>query len=599
MTRKMSSMRRSSALPARLLALLIVVVVSTGLLATGPAQAVVATPATPVFGAAIDAYSAYERENTCSPTAKPGTVAWRDLLLRTYGTRWNNITRACSASDSGHEEGRALDWRTLATDATQKAQGDALLAWLLATDKYRNPNANARRLGMQYIQFNNRMWRAYNPTAGWLPQMETVNGVKTDCAKLGPTYVTTCHRDHIHFSMSWNGAYERTTWFTGAPTCPTPATPPAFTASMPVNMTAVPITPLRVLDTRSGAAACRLAPGSRLDVQVTGVGAVPSTGVGAVALNITAVRPTGSSTYLSAYPTGTSWGGTSSVNVPVGGSAASLVTVPVGSNGMVSIHNGAAPVDVVVDIVSYFETSVGGARYFPISAQRLLDTRSTSIMAPGEHRILQVTGTLGIPTGANGVLVNVTSTRSTAAGFLAVSPAFGPTIGTSTVNYALGDTIANRAITGLSDAGTLELYASSQTDVVIDIVGWFGPGTTGLRYSAVTPARILDTRNGTGGVSSLAGGTPAAVSVSGQGGIPSDAEAVVATLTITQPTQATFATIWPEGGTQPGTSDVNLPQGSTRANMVSPALSTGSGQAALTVAIGSANAVLDVLGYFR
>jgi hypothetical protein len=182
---------------------------------------------------------------------------------------------------------------------------------------------------------------------------------------------------------------------------------------------------------------------------------------------------------------------------------------------------------------------------------------------------------------------------------LAVSPAFGPTIGTSTVNYALGDTIANRAITGLSDAGTLELYASSQTDVVIDIVGWFGPGTTGLRYSAVTPARILDTRNGTGGVSSLAGGTPAAVSVSGQGGIPSDAEAVVATLTITQPTQATFATIWPEGGTQPGTSDVNLPQGSTRANMVSPALSTGSGQAALTVAIGSANAVLDVLGYFR
>src|SRR5215210_2394847 len=140
-------------------------------LAAGTASAAVAVPYAPAYHAGIDAYSSYEPENTCSVTAKPGVVAWRDLLIRTYGTRWNNISRACSASSSGHEEGRALDYGSLASNATQKAQADALLNWLLATDVHGNTHAMARRLGLQYIQYNNRMWRAYNPSAGWQPQM--------------------------------------------------------------------------------------------------------------------------------------------------------------------------------------------------------------------------------------------------------------------------------------------------------------------------------------------------------------------------------------------------------------------------------------------
>jgi hypothetical protein len=246
-------MPRSSVLRSVGVGLLAAVLTSTGLLTAGPANAV-KVPYAPAFHPGIDPYSSYESESTCSPAPKPGTVAWRDLLIRTYGSRWNNISRACSSSISGHEEGRALDYGNLATNATQKAQADAIFGWLFATDQYGNKHAMARRLGIQYIQYNNKMWRAYDPGAGWQAQM--LSG--KSCATLGSTYKTACHRDHIHFSFSWAGALKKTSFFTGAVPCPTPAAQPAFTAAMPVNLNSVPITPARLLNTLSGAGACRL-----------------------------------------------------------------------------------------------------------------------------------------------------------------------------------------------------------------------------------------------------------------------------------------------------------------------------------------------------
>jgi hypothetical protein len=585
-------MPRSSVMRSMVVGLLAVVLASTGVLAAGPADAV-ASPATPSFGAGIDPYSSYETENTCSPTPKPGTVAWRDLLIRTYGSRWNNISRACSASDSGHEEGRALDYGNLASDATQKAQAAAIFAWLFATDKYGNTHAMVRRLGIQYIQYNNMMWRSYNPSAGWQPQM--IGGKK--CSSYGSTYKTSCHRDHIHFSFSWNGAWARTSFFTGSLACPTPSTQPAFTAAMPVNLTAVPVAPTRILNTTSGAGACRLAPKGRLDVKVTGVGGVPSTGVGAVALTIMGYKASGA-TYLSAYPAGTTWNGTSSLNIPAGGTVATTVIVPVGSDGRVSIGNGAASVDVLVDVSAYFTTATTGSTFTPVSDQTLLDTTTSTIMAAKERRTVQVTGHAGVPVGATGVLVNVTSSGSTVGGYLSVAPVFGTSITTSNVNYVAGDSVANRSVVKLADDGSIAVYASTQSHVRIDVVGWFGPGGQALHYNPVLPAKILDTRNGTGGVGTLTGGVPAQVAVAGHGGIPSNAQSVVATLTVIRSAVATDATTWTAGDSRPGVADFALPVGATREGLVSPELS-GAGAAAVEVESGSADAVLSVLGYFR
>ena len=56
----------------------------------------------------------------------------------------------------------------------------------------------ARRFGIMYIIWNHKMWRAYDPGRGWAPY----SGVSP-------------HTDHIHFSFTWDGAYGRTSWWTG------------------------------------------------------------------------------------------------------------------------------------------------------------------------------------------------------------------------------------------------------------------------------------------------------------------------------------------------------------------------------------------------
>lgn len=560
-------------------------------LVAAPARAAVPVPAAPAYSSAIDAYPRYEAESTCSPTEKPGVQVVRDLLRATYGTSISsNIVRPCTASSSGHEEGRALDWMTNVRVAAQRDIANTFLAWLQASDSWGNPHAMARRMGIQYVIWNNRMWRTYDPGRGWTEYSGCLAA-----AKAGTAYDTTCHRNHVHLSFSWDGALERTSYYTGRAACPVPSTPATFTAALPTGLGAVAVTPARLADTRAGTAACRVGANARYDVQVTGKGGVPTTGVGAALLNLTAIGPRGS-TWLGAYPAGTAFPGTSSVNVPAGGTAAALVVVPVGSGGKVSIHNGSSPVDVAVDVVGYYATGGAGAAHTPIAPQRAMDSRSTAAFAAGEKRTLRLGGRAGVPSNAVAVLVNVTETGSAKPGYLSVAPTLTGTPKTSTLNYAAGDTLANRAFVALSGTGSVDVYSSSGGHVVVDVVGWFGPGGSGLRFSALRPARVLDTRNGTGGLDPLRAGVPETFPVAGTGGVPLDAKGVVGTLTAVRPTRGSYVTAWP-GGPVPLTSDINVPTGGTRANLLSSKVDQGA--VALTVSAGTIDVVLDVLGYYR
>ncbi len=157
----------------------------------------------PAFGPAIDGYAAYDPQVTCSPTPKPGTVYFRDLVLHAFSeTSDSGISRGCDiGGTSEHKEGRAWDWHV--SSFSQNATAKQALNWLLATDKYGNRNARARRLGIMYIIYNKRIWGAYRAQDGWLPYA---------CSG-----VTGCHQDHVHFSFSWAGAREQTSWWTGKP----------------------------------------------------------------------------------------------------------------------------------------------------------------------------------------------------------------------------------------------------------------------------------------------------------------------------------------------------------------------------------------------
>ena len=152
------------------------------------------------FGSDIEGYAAYEPQRTCDASAKPGTVALRNLLLNgNPGSRNLGIVRGCGIGGrSEHKEGRAFDWGVSVSRPAEKAAADSFVAQLLATDSYGNPHALARRMGVMYMIWNRQIWTAYRADAGWRPY----SGVSP-------------HTDHIHISLSWAGAQGRTSYWSG------------------------------------------------------------------------------------------------------------------------------------------------------------------------------------------------------------------------------------------------------------------------------------------------------------------------------------------------------------------------------------------------
>ena len=117
---------------------------------------------------------------------------------------WNyGISRNCNSGVTEHSEGRALDWMLSAYDPYERAIADSVVQWLTAPDREGHKGAMARRFGVMYIIWNQKMWRAYDPDRGWAPYVGD-----------------SPHTDHIHFSFSWDGALKKTSWWTGRPVNP-------------------------------------------------------------------------------------------------------------------------------------------------------------------------------------------------------------------------------------------------------------------------------------------------------------------------------------------------------------------------------------------
>ncbi len=166
------------------------------------------------YGAAIEPLAAYEPQTTCSVSAKPGMADLAARILKAYpGTRSMGIVRACGVGGrSEHKEGRAFDWGVSVHNARDRAAVKNFTTWLLATDKHGNRYAMARRLGVQYVIWNKRIWGSYAGSAGWRPY----SGASP-------------HTDHVHISLTRAGGDGRTSFWTKRPAKVTPApvyTPP-------------------------------------------------------------------------------------------------------------------------------------------------------------------------------------------------------------------------------------------------------------------------------------------------------------------------------------------------------------------------------------
>ena len=204
---------------------------------------------------------------------------------------------------------------------------------------------------------------------------------------------------------------------------------------------------------------------------------------------------------------------------------------------------------------------------------------------------LQVTGVGGVPAqGVEAVVVTVTAVDATAETFLTVWPTGEARPLASALNPGPGRTVANTVVARVSAEGRVSIFnRSGAVHVVVDVLGWLA---TGAGMHTQTPIRLFDSRT----TVIVAAGATVPVAVAGHAGVPADARAVVANLTATDATAASYVTAWPAGTARPFASNLNPAPGRTVANLVVVALGAD-GSISLFNNAGSVHLVLDVLGW--
>ena len=128
-------------------------------------------------------------------------------------------------------------------------------------------------------------------------------------------------------------------------------------ASASSDLATTTITPVRILDTREGAAALAgsKVPWGALEtrtVEAAGLGTIPEDAVGVV-VNVTVLNATAPDTFLTLFPTGTSMPNASTINPQPNEVAFNAATVLLGPDGTFEIYNYSGTVDVIIDVTAY------------------------------------------------------------------------------------------------------------------------------------------------------------------------------------------------------------------------------------------------------
>ena len=264
-----------------------------------------------------------------------------------------------------------------------------------------------------------------------------------------------------------------------------------------------------------------------------------------------------------------------------------------------------------------------GLGYTPLASPvRIADTRAGATdpstyagktLAQGANLTVDVPASAAVPANASAVVVNVTAITPTNGGFLTVYPGGSIQPASANVTFTNGQTVGDNVTVGLgtdSATGSTQSFTvhngpatgGATVDFTADVMGYYAPqtATSGAAFVGLTPARIFDSRTGsgqTGAGTTLTNGGSANVTVVGVGGVPATASAVVLNVAITNPTASSFIAAFPAGTTQPGTANQNFLAGETLSSQVVAKVGAGG---AVTIAnhAGNVDIVVDVDGYF-
>jgi len=233
-----------------------------------------------------------------------------------------------------------------------------------------------------------------------------------------------------------------------------------------------PVVPRRAYDSREIGGGQPLGPAGTVDVDVAaalGVGAAQMAGV---ALNVTVTGPTAGG-YASVFPAGGTVPLVSNLNFAAGQTVANAVVSGV-SGGRITVYNATGSSHVVVDIMGWYETGSGGARFHSISPARALDTRPDPVVGGTSTDALVATSALGVDPAASAVVANVTVADATAGAFITAWPSGATRPFTSIQNTVAGTTRANQAMVQVGSGQSISVYNSTgAVQVIVDVVGYF------------------------------------------------------------------------------------------------------------------------------
>jgi hypothetical protein len=378
--------------------------------------------------------------------------------------------------------------------------------------------------------------------------------------------------------------------------------------------------PNRILDTRANLGIAGHLGTTSKDLQVTGTGGVPSANVSAVVFNLTVTNPTTSS-YVSVWPTGASRPTASNINFYRGWTGANLVTVKTGTGGKVSFFNGAGTVDVIADVVGWYSDSGGsGAGNFQVlgTPTRLWDSRPTSGL-PGIHEPMAGMSTLTQPvnlssggTSANAnvkaIVVTLTAVNPQAGGHFTVWSGVGNPPTASVLNWTANGVVANLAIVPVSPCVcpnspanglpsiAIKNVSDGSTNILVDLWGFYDDGglSDGFRFVPLSaPIRIVDTRSGLGGASTLYTGSVRHILAPSS--VVDAATALLVQNVTSIPKNNTFLSLWPHGQSRPPVSNFNPRAGHTVAGLAYTAVGA-TNDFDVYNASGTNDVVIDVAG---
>ncbi len=284
---------------------------------------------------------------------------------------------------------------------------------------------------------------------------------------------------------------------------------------------------------------------------------------------------------------------------------ANAAIVPAGTGGAVSVY-ASDTTDVALDVNGYFEPGTSSAlAFYPLAPCRVADTRNPDgplggPFLPGTvQRTLPVLeSSCGIPSTAEAYSFNFTAIpRSGPLYVFTAWPAGQSQPNTSTLNAPTGTVVANAGIVSAGPGGAIDVWASNDADLAIDVDGYFAPvDTGGLSLYGVRPCRVLDTRN-VGSGQPFNGMLSPPVNVVAAGCAASSlAQAFVFNATIVpQGAPVYVLTLWPDGGTQPNASTLNSYDAAVTSNMAIVPTTNGSIDAN---AAGLTQLILDISSYF-